>query len=182
MIDFTPGEVVALFDDPVPVGTSVAGNLKHAAFAGEILCCRRSEGRYQANIQIQDCDELGFRRTPRFSVRLAAEVFTRHAPGPLPATIVDISGAGLGLELPVATSVGDAIAVESEMNVALGEVRHSRQSAEHIYRVGVALHHVMQKPIVSRNAGEARKVISKPSALAATLKTFANRFALSSRK
>jgi hypothetical protein len=104
--DFTPGEVSVLLDRFVPVGSSVAVKFKGATFDGEVLYCQPKEGQYQTNIRFTDSAETGLRSTPRFSVKLPAQVFARNSSDPRPGTIIDISGAGLGLELPFPLSVG----------------------------------------------------------------------------
>ena len=143
--DFTPGEVSVLLEQFVPVGSSVALKLKAATFEGEVLYCQPKEGQYQTNVRFTDSAESGLRSTPRFSVKLPAQVFARNSSDPMAATIIDISGAGLGLELPFPLSVGDPVVVESEMNMAFGVVRHCRKHSEHVFRAGVQLHHVIQK-------------------------------------
>jgi hypothetical protein len=143
--DFTPGEVSVLLEEFVPVGHSVAVKFRNATFHGEVLYSHPKEGRYQTNIRIMDSAETGLRSTPRFSVKLSAQVFARNSSAPIPATIIDISGAGLGLELPFPLSVGEPVAVESEVNIAFGVVRHCREHVKNIFRAGVQLHHVIQK-------------------------------------
>jgi hypothetical protein len=143
--DFTPGEVSVLLDGPVAVGHSVAVKFNRATFDGEVLYCRPAAGQYRTNVRFRDSDENGLRRTPRFSVRLAAEVFAGSFSEAVPTTIIDISGDGFGLELPFRLSVGEPVAVESEMNIAFGIVRHCREHLEHVFRAGVQLHHVIQK-------------------------------------
>ncbi len=159
VVDFAPGEVAALLDQFVPVGTPVAAWLQHAAFSGEVLCCLPKDGGYQTNIRFKDSDENGLRRTPRFSVKLSAQVFSRSASCPQLATIVDISGFGLGLLVPCVLSVGDPIAVESEMNIALGIVRYSRSFSKDTFRIGVELHHVLQKHDERRSKNSPFKVL-----------------------
>src|ERR1700730_648461 len=112
--DFTPGEVSVLLEQYVPVGSSVALNFKDATFEGEVLYCQHKEGQYQTNVRFTDSAESGLRSTPRFSVKLPAQVFARNSSASMPGTLIDISGAGLGLELPVPLSVGEPVAVESE--------------------------------------------------------------------
>jgi hypothetical protein len=143
--DFTPGEVSVLLEEFVPVGHSVAVKFRNATFEGEVLYSLPKEGRYQTNIRIMDSAETGLRSTPRFSVRLPARVFAGSLSDPMSGTIIDISGAGLGLELPSPLSVGEPVAVESEMNIAFGVVRHCRRHSEQVFRAGVQLHHVIQK-------------------------------------
>src|ERR1700686_2967639 len=120
--DFTPGEVSVLLEEFVPVGHSVAVKFRNATFNGEVLYSHPKESRYQTNIRIMDTAETGLRSTPRFSVRLPARVFAESLSDLIPITIIDISGAGLGLELPAPLSVGEPVAVASEMNIAFGVV------------------------------------------------------------
>ena len=144
--DFAPGEVSILLEISLPIGSLVDVSLMgRAAFVGEILSCRPSQGNYQTNIRINETAESGLRSTPRFTVKLPAQIFAPRANEPLPAIIIDISGAGLGLELPVSLSVGEAVAIDSEANIAFGTIRHCRAVRENLFRAGVQLHDVIQK-------------------------------------
>ena len=143
--DFTPGEVSVLLEEFVPVGHSVAVKFRNATFNGDVLYSHPKESRYQTNIRIMDSAETGLRSTPRFSVRLPARVFAGSLSDPISVNIIDISGAGLGLESPFLFSIGEPVAVESEMNIAFGVVRHCRKHSEQVFRAGVQLHHVIQK-------------------------------------
>src|ERR1700680_1078860 len=105
--DFTPGEVSMLLDESVPVGTSVAVRFKGATFEGEVLYCQPKAGQYQTNVRFRDSAESGLRRTPRFSVKLAAEAFQRNSGDSVAAIITDISGNGLGLDVSRPLSVGE---------------------------------------------------------------------------
>lgn len=145
ILDFAPGEVKLLSDDSVPVGFSVSVSFKNVKFDGEVMSCRSSENQFQLNVRIEDADDYGLRRSPRFTVTIPAQVFTHEAADPLPATIFDISGHGIGLELAVVLTVGETVAIESEINVAFGVVAYSRKDDEGSFRCGVALHHVLQK-------------------------------------
>jgi len=59
--------------------------------------------------------------------------------------IVDISGDGVGLELPVGLPFEATIAIESESNIALGLVRYHREISPERFRVGAQLHHIIGK-------------------------------------
>src|SRR5436305_4432605 len=104
--DFTPGEVSVVLEQPIPVGHSVTVNFRGAIFNGEVLYCREQEAGYHINLRLLDSAASGLRSTPRFTVKLAAHVFAQSAGEIIAATIIDISGAGLGLELPSPVSVG----------------------------------------------------------------------------
>ena len=59
--------------------------------------------------------------------------------------ILDVSGEGLGMDLPEPVPVHSNIAVQSAESMALGEVRHCRELSSGRFRVGVSFHHIMGK-------------------------------------
>lgn len=172
--DFTPGEISATLDLFLPIGTPVAASLHDSSFNGEILCSTAENGFYKTNIRIKDADENGLRSVRRFSVHLPAHVFTHDGCEPHRATIVDISGSGLGLLVPVPLSTGDGIAVDSEMNMALGTVRYCRKSSKG-FRVGVQLHHVFEKNNAVRNKTHQHVLVNGAASVLVCLKTFVRR-------
>jgi hypothetical protein len=143
--DFTPGEVSMLLDKCVPVGSPVTVKFKGALFEGEVLFCNPKEGHFQTNVRFRDSGESGLRRAPRFTVKLSAYAFSPNSGNSLPVTITDISGNGLGLDVPMPLAVGGPIIVESEMNIAFGIVRYCGDRSESIFHAGVELHHVSEK-------------------------------------
>jgi len=145
--DFTPGEVILIVDDKLAAGTHVIIQLNTCSFAGVILFCEPSGSRYEAHVSFDDLDATGLRRTPRFPVNLAARVFSTSIEVPLEGKIVDISGEGLGMELPEPLPMLANIAVQSEENTALGVVRHCRELSSGVYRIGVQLHHIVRKDL-----------------------------------
>jgi hypothetical protein len=153
--DFAPGEVILLLDDSVAGGTRVTIQINTCSFNGEILFCKPRGGRYEAHVSFDDVDATGLRRTPRFPVSMAARIFTSVSPVPLHARIIDVSGEGLGIELATALPMGANIAVQSDENIALGEVRHCRELAPGLFRAGVQLHHIVKKdPELEKAAAE----------------------------
>ncbi len=143
--DFTPGEVILLVDDQIAAGTHVTIEMNTCSFAGVILFCSPSEGRWEAHVSFDDVDATGLRRTPRFPVNIPARVFSNSSEVPLDGTIVDVSGEGLGIELAAALPMQSNIAVQSEENIALGVVRHCRETSSGVFRAGVQLHHIVRK-------------------------------------
>jgi len=153
--DFAPGEVILLVDDAVAAGTRVTIQINTCSFNGEILFCKRRGHRYEAHVSFDDVDATGLRRTPRFPVSIAARIFTSVSPVPLDARIIDVSGEGLGIELAAALPMEANIAVLSDENIALGEVRHCRELAPGLFRAGVRLHHIVKKdPELEKAAAE----------------------------
>jgi len=153
--DFTPGEVILLLEDQIAAGTHVTIQLNTCSFAGVILFCSQSGAHWEAHVSFDDVDATGLRRTPRFPVSIPARVFSSASEVPIEGTIVDISGEGLGIELPVQLPMQSNIAVQSEENIALGVVRHSRELAGGIFRAGVQLHHIVRKdPDLEKAAAE----------------------------
>jgi hypothetical protein len=153
--DFTPGEVILLLDDRVTEHTPVTVQLHTYSFEGEVLYCRPRGSGYEAHVSIDDADFMGLRRAPRFPVSLAARVFVSISDTPVDARIFDISGAGLGIEGPLALPVQASIAVESDENIAFGVVRHCRELSAGRFRAGVELHHIIKKdPDLEKAAAE----------------------------
>jgi hypothetical protein len=145
ILDFTPGEVILLMDDPIAAGTRVTVQLNSASFTGDILFCEPRGHRYEAHVTFDDVDEMGLRRTPRFPVSLPARLFSSAISGPGEGQIVDVSDDGLGIELAEPVPPESNIAIQTETNVVLGEVRHCRPLSSGLFRAGVRLHHVIQK-------------------------------------
>jgi hypothetical protein len=143
--DFTPGEVILLVDDQIAAGTHVTIQLNTCSFAGVILFCSPSGSRYEAHVSFDDVDASGLRRTPRFPVSILARVFSSASDVPIEGKIVDVSGEGLGMELPVPLPMQSNIAVQSEENIALGVVRHCRELSPGLFRAGIQLHHIVRK-------------------------------------
>src|ERR1700733_6681087 len=153
--DFTPGEVILLLDDQIAAGTRVTIQLNTCSFAGVILFCSPSGAYWEAHVSFDDVDATGLRRTPRFPVSIPARVFSSASEVPIEGTIVDISGEGLGIELPVQLPMQNNIAVQSEENTALGVVRHCRELSAGVFRAGVQLHHIVRKdPDLEKAASE----------------------------
>lgn len=145
ILDFTPGEVILLLDDPVSAKTHVSVQVNTCSFHGEILLCDPDGARWRAHISFDDTDASGLRRTPRFPVRIPARIFTPSDDLPVEGLILDVSGEGLGIELAQRLPPKTNIAVQSDENTALGEVRHCRELASGLFRAGVVLRHIIRK-------------------------------------
>jgi hypothetical protein len=145
MQDFTPGEVILLLSERIAPGTHVTIRVSTACFHGEILFCNPEGSVWETHVSFDDVDATGLRRTPRFPVRIPARAFIRGHEGPIEGWILDVSGEGLGMELPKPVPVHSNIAVQSEESMALGEVRHCRELSSGRFRVGVSFHHIMGK-------------------------------------
>jgi hypothetical protein len=147
--DFAPGEAKVVLEGLVSPGTLVDVQIGSCGFSGEVLFCERRAAGFETHISISDFDETGLRRTPRFPVTLPCVVSSGSLEGPANATILDISGDGLGIEVSAQIPTNSTIAVESESNVALGIVRYSREISPASCRIGVQLHHIVNKKPVS---------------------------------
>ena len=145
--DFTPGEVILQLDDQIAAGTRVTVQLNNSSFVGDILFCSASGSGYEAHVSFDDVDATGLRRTPRFPVSIPARIFSSASDAPLEGKIVDVSGEGLGIELPSPLPMQANIAVQSEENTALGVVRHCRELSAGLFRAGVQLHHIIHKDL-----------------------------------
>jgi len=142
----TPGEVIVSLGEPLPEQRAASVHLNSFSFEGQILFCQPRESRYEAHITIDDAEETGLRRTPRFPVTIHAQLFPPRG-SPVDITIVDISSAGLGLELPVAIETGQAIALASESVFVFAIVRHCRQLSSGLFRAGVEMLHLLEKRV-----------------------------------
>jgi hypothetical protein len=143
--EFTPGEAILRTEDRIPEGTAVRVNVEDFGFDGDILYCRPRGDHYTTHISIDDVDEKGFRTAPRFPVNLWARIFASVLEVPVEGIIVDLSGDGIGLELPRELPPESTIAIESELNIALGVVRYQREISPGRFRTGVRLWHVLGK-------------------------------------
>jgi len=153
--DFAPGEVILVLDDQVAAGTRVTIQLNRFSFPGEILFCALRGGRWEAHVSFDDADGIGLRRSPRFPVKIPARVFSSTSDIPLEGRIVDVSGEGLGIELDRPLPIQTNVVVQSEENIALGEVRHCREVSSGLFRAGVQLHHIVKKdPELERRYGK----------------------------
>lgn len=143
--DFTPGEVILLTDDQIAEGTHVTIQLNTCSFDGVILFCSPSGSHFETHVSFDDVDATGLRRTPRFPVSIPARIFSSAIEAPMEGKIVDISGEGLGMELPGPLPKQSNIVVQSEENTALGVVRHCRELSAGLFRAGIHLHHIVRK-------------------------------------
>src|ERR1700694_4920431 len=66
--DLIPGELLITVDHPLSEGLAVTIELQSAQLHGEVVYCAAKGDRYEANIQISDCDSTGLRHAPRFTV------------------------------------------------------------------------------------------------------------------
>jgi hypothetical protein len=143
--DFTPGEAKLALETQISQGTAVTVQIRAFRFDGDILYCEPRGDRYEVHVSINDLDETGLRRTPRFPVNIPGVVFSPCVAVPTKATIVDLSGDGMGIELGIPLLTLSNVAIESESNVAFGIVRFSRELSPGLFRIGVQLHHIVQK-------------------------------------
>jgi len=143
---FTPGEVTILLNEPISEQRMVSVRLNSFAFEGQTLYCRPRQNQFEAHISIDDVEANGLRIAPRFPVNLPAQLFLSQTE-PISITIIDISSAGLGIELPVSVEFGQPIAVASGSVFVFAIIRHCRQLSEGMFRAGAEMHHLLQKEI-----------------------------------
>jgi len=156
--EFTPGEAKLVLEDSISPGTAVRVTIDDSAFVGQILYCEKQGQLYDAHVSIDDGDEAGLRRTPRFPVSLPAVVFAPIYADPVPGKILDISGNGIGMELPAAVPVQTPVAVKSDYNISLGIVRFCAAISPARYRTGVELHHIFKRIHPKTKSGLMRKI------------------------
>ena len=142
---FTPGEVMVSLGEALPEQRDVSVRFNSFGFEGQILYCQPKKTGYEAHITIDDAEESGLRRAPRFPVRVRAQLFPAHG-GPVDITIVDISSDGLGIESPVSLEIGQVLALASESVFVFAVVRHSHQLPGGMFRAGVEMQHLFEKP------------------------------------
>lgn len=142
---FFGGEASILLDHRFQKDTHVKVEFRGFQFDGDVLFCERKGDRFDTHVVLADQDETGLRRDPRYIVNLAARIHIPGAEQPLPAKLVDISREGIGVESDWPFKIGDTIAVESQLNLAFGIVRHCRQLPTGAYRAGLQVHAVIAK-------------------------------------
>src|SRR6202049_5358360 len=128
--DLIPGELLITLDHPLSEGLAVTIEMQNAQLHGEVVFCAAKNDRYEANIQISDCDTTGLRHAPRFTSALPARIFSADTTESVEGRLVDISAMGIGLEVPVLLQAGEVVAVETEINVTFGVVRYCRPLPE----------------------------------------------------
>lgn len=143
--DFTPSQAIILLESHISPGTSVYVAIDTFAFDGEVLSCESCDDRFEAHVYVNDSVEASSRKTPRFPVKISASVFATGVTAPIPATVVDISGEGLGIDLPTHFPEETIIAVESEANMAFGIVRYARPLPEGGFRIGVRVYRIIPR-------------------------------------
>jgi hypothetical protein len=143
--DLIPGELLITVDHPLSEGLAVTIELQSAHLQGEVVYCAAKNDRYEANIQISDCDNTGLRHAPRFTVDLPARIFPADETESVDGRLVDISAMGIGLEVPILLQSGEVVAVETDANVTFGVVRYCRPLPGGAFRVGAETYHVMPK-------------------------------------
>jgi len=148
LVGFTPGEVAVLLDEQMPPEREVEVHLSDFHFEGQTLYCGPREGQYEVHVSIDDTEGAGLRRAPRFPVEIPAELTPPNA-GPVAITIRDISRDGMGIECPVALEVGQPVAVASGPAFVFAVVRHCQPLPGGMYRAGVEMHHLFERPKVT---------------------------------
>jgi len=140
---FTPGEVTVTLPEMLTEQRAVTVHFHSFVFGGEILYCRPKGGRYEAHITIDDAEE-GMRKAPRFPLRLAAQMFPADG-DPVDIAIVDVSGDGLGIELPAPVEAGQPIAIASGSVFVFAIVRYCCCVREGAFRAGVEMQHLLER-------------------------------------
>jgi hypothetical protein len=141
---FTPGEVMVSLRESLSEQRDVGVRLNSFSFEGQILCCLSKQTHYEAHITIDDVEEMGMRRAPRFPVKVPAQLFPAHG-GPVDIIIVDISSEGLGIESPQSLQMGQTLALASESVFVFAIVRHCRKLSNGVFRAGVEMQHLFEK-------------------------------------
>jgi hypothetical protein len=126
-VDFTPGEVKLVLEGIVSIGTLIDVHISECEFPGEVLYCQRREEGFETHVSINDSDESGLRRTPRFPVRISATVSSGNWASPTPLSSSTFRARAWGLKPSVQLPTTGTVAVESESNLALGVIRHCRE-------------------------------------------------------
>ncbi len=141
---FTPGEVTVSLPEMVSEQRTVEVHWNSFVFDGETLYCQPKQGRYEAHITIDDVEDTGLRRVRCFPVRLAAQMFAAHAE-PVEVTIVEISGEGLGLELPLPVEAGQPIAIVSGSVFVFAVIDGCRKIGEGLFRARAQVQHLFER-------------------------------------
>ena len=145
LIGFTPGEVAILVDETLSEQREVEVHLDPFSFAGQTLYCRPNGEQYEAHVSIDDLQGAGLRKTPRFPVMIPAELLLPSQDSVV-ITIRDLSRDGMGIESPIPLKAGQPIAIVSGPAFVFAIVRHCQQMPRGVFRAGVEMHHLFEKP------------------------------------
>lgn len=145
MEHFFGNEASILLDHRFQKETRVKVEFHGFQFDGEVLYCQRKGDRFDTHVVLADQDETGVRRDPRYVVNLEGRLYAPGTGDTIDAKLVDISREGIGVECASTLTVGDAVAVESQLNLVFGVVRHCRQTPTGIYRAGLQVHGAITK-------------------------------------
>jgi hypothetical protein len=141
---FTPGEVTVLLPEVVTEQRAVTVHFDSFVFGGEVLYCRPKREGFEAHITIDDVEATGLRRSPRFPLRLPAQMFVPDA-DPVNVMISDVSCEGLGIELPMEVQFGQPIALVSGSVSIFGSVRYCCRTGQSGFRAGVEIQHLFER-------------------------------------
>jgi hypothetical protein len=142
---FMPGAVTILVSEPLSEQRTVAVHLSSFVFEGQTLYCGPHESQYEVHISIDDIEGSGRRKAPRFPVTIPAELL-RPSGDPVAITIRDLSRDGMGIESPVPLIAGQPIAIVSGPAFIFAIVRHCRELPGNMFRAGVEMHHLFDRP------------------------------------
>jgi len=145
LLGFIPGEVTILVNEPLSENREVTVYMSAFSFEGQTLYCRPNETRYEVHISIDDIQGAGLRRTPRFPVMIPAELLS-PSHEPVAITIRDLSRDGMGIESPILLKAGQPIAIVSGPAFVFAVVRHCQPLPSGLFRAGVEMHHLFEKP------------------------------------
>lgn len=146
LVGFTPGEVAVFVGEPLSEQRAVTVQLNSFSFEGQTLYCAPYENQFEIHVSIDDLEDTGMRRSPRFPVSIPADLMRPNG-DPVAITIRDISREGMGIELPVPLAVGQPVAIASGPAFLFAVVRHCKTIAPNSFRAGVEMHHLFERPL-----------------------------------
>ena len=145
---FFGGEASILLEHRFQKETRVRIEFDGFHFDGEVLSCQPKGDLFDIHVVLADQDEAGVRRDPRYVVNLDGRIYAPGSVDPIDARLIDISREGIGIECGSPLTVGHMVAVESQLNLAFGVVRHCRQLSSGACRAGLQVHAVITKDTI----------------------------------
>ena len=105
---------------------------------------RRSDGAFDIGCNRISAEKGSIRREWRMPVDLSATVTVNGSNTSYKGRVLNMSTAGLGLQLPIEVVPGSGIVVRMNDGMSFGEVRHCRKVNNATYIVGVYMHNYLE--------------------------------------
>ena len=142
MLGLAEGKLHVRSTQWIEPSSRIRAQFEHHSFSGEVQYCTRKESWFRVCIDLMAEEQ---RREPRISLRQTGHVTTLSNAGPLsaPGMLLDLSIAGMRIELPHEVEPGTMMYIETEATLIAGEVRHCRKGSEGKFEAGVVVTDVL---------------------------------------